>query len=67
MAALNQAAAIGFHDLPRIEADETLAPIRQHPCSSRRTPMGGLAATGIAATSSRGRYWTELVEDETYL
>jgi len=31
LAALNHAAALGFHDLPRIEADETLAPIRQHP------------------------------------
>jgi len=31
LAALNHAAALGFHDLPRIEADDTLAPIRQHP------------------------------------
>jgi len=31
LAALNHAAALGFHDLPRIEADETFAQIRKHP------------------------------------
>jgi hypothetical protein len=30
LAALNRAAGFGFHDVPRIESDDALTPIRQH-------------------------------------